>query len=148
MKFHSFSFSYIVNSDPVLSKSELDNMRKTLVSPLPNKQTSSQVLAEETTSTKKKKKSLTLPWWCIFIAYGLSFLVVCVSGLFIFARGVEFGDEKTRKWLTSSITGFFSSILITQPVKVRSKWNADCFFQVMKTSFPPCRSYLWLSFSL
>ncbi|CAF4007541.1 unnamed protein product, partial [Rotaria sp. Silwood1] len=67
---------------------------------------------------KKKNKKLTLPWWFIFIAYGLSFIVVSISTLFIIARGIEFGDLKTRKWLTSSITGFFSSVLLTQPIKV------------------------------
>ncbi|CAF1616393.1 unnamed protein product [Adineta ricciae] len=108
--------NYIVNSDPVLSRNELDNMRKTLVTPLTNRQTVGQVYRDEHIS--KKKKPFTLPWWFIFIAYGLSALVVCISGFFIWARGVEFGDVKTRKWLTSSITGFFSSILVTQPVKV------------------------------
>ncbi|CAF3950096.1 unnamed protein product, partial [Rotaria magnacalcarata] len=64
------------------------------------------------------KQKRTLPWWFIFIAYALSFFVVAISGFFILARGIEFGDVKTRKWLTSSVTGFFSSILLTQPVKV------------------------------
>ena len=94
-------------------------MRKTLVTPLTNRQTVAQVHRDEHIS--KKKKPFTLPWWFIFVAYGLSALVVCVSGFFIWARGVEFGDTKTRKWLTSSITGFFSSIIVTQPVKVIQK---------------------------
>ncbi|UJR27333.1 hypothetical protein I4U23_008626 [Adineta vaga] len=109
--------SYIINSDPVLSRNELDNMRRTLMSPLPNKQMTSNVPRGEP-MLKKKKKPLTLPWWFIFIAYAFSVFVVFICGFFIWARGVEFGDEKTRKWLTSSVTGFFSSILITQPVKV------------------------------
>ncbi|CAF3507643.1 unnamed protein product [Rotaria sordida] len=105
--------NYIINPDPILSRNELDRMRNTLASPLPNKQINQQEF-----QLKKKKKKLTLPWWFIFIAYGLSFLVVSVSILFIIARGIEFGDLKTRQWLTSSITGFFSSIFLTQPIKV------------------------------
>ncbi|CAF1622969.1 unnamed protein product [Adineta ricciae] len=67
---------------------------------------------------KKRKCSLTFPWWCIFIAYGLCILLVGVSILFIVARGIEFGDEKTQKWLISILTGLFSSILLTQPLKL------------------------------
>lgn len=37
---------------------------------------------------------------------------------FIIARGIEFGDLKTQKWLTSLLSGFFSSILLIQPLKV------------------------------
>jgi hypothetical protein len=92
-------------------------MRNTLISPLPGKQ-DSYLKTPSKYKLKKKKTKLTLPWWCIFIAYGLSFLVVIISGFFIVVRGIEFGDVKTQKWLTSSISGFFSSILLTQPVKV------------------------------
>jgi hypothetical protein len=54
---------------------------------------------------------LTFPWWCIFEAYGLSLLLAIVSIFFLIARGIEFGDLKTQKWLTSSI-------LLIQPTKV------------------------------
>ena len=70
------------------------------------------------TVPKRKKGKLTLPWWFIFIAYALSALVFLTSAFFIIVRGIEFGDTKTQKWLTSSIAGFFSSILLTQPMKV------------------------------
>jgi hypothetical protein len=69
----------------------------------------------------KKKCALSFPWWCLFIAYGLSVIVAVLSIFFIIARGIEFGDLKTRQWLTSSISGFFSSIFLTQPLKVKSK---------------------------
>ncbi|CAF1602837.1 unnamed protein product, partial [Adineta ricciae] len=65
-----------------------------------------------------KRSKLTLPWWWIFIAYGVCFLLVSVSIFFIIARGIEFGDLKAQKWLTSILTGFFSSVLLTQPMKV------------------------------
>jgi hypothetical protein len=66
----------------------------------------------------KKKCALSFPWWCLFIAYGLSVIVAVLSIFFIIARGIEFGDFKCQKWLTSLATGFFSSILISQPIKV------------------------------
>ncbi|CAF4269046.1 unnamed protein product, partial [Adineta steineri] len=37
-----------------------------------------------------RKSSLTFPWWCIFIAYGLCIIFVGLSILFIIARGIEF----------------------------------------------------------
>ena len=71
-----------------------------------------------TVSNTKKHPPWTLPWWCIFFAYGLALAMVAVSILFIIARGIEFGDSKTQKWLVALFIGFFSSILITQPLKV------------------------------
>ena len=69
--------------------------------------------------TKKKQSKLTLPWWWIFVAYGLCFILVVISIVFIIARGIEFGDVKTQQWLASIVTSFFSSVLLTQPIKVR-----------------------------
>ena len=72
-----------------------------------------------TVSSTKKHHPWTLPWWCIFLAYALALIMVAVSILFIIARGIEFGDFKTQKWLAALFIGFFSSVLITQPLKVR-----------------------------
>jgi hypothetical protein len=68
---------------------------------------------------KKKQSKLTFPWWCLFLAYGLSLLLVAVSIFFLIVEGIEFGDLKTQKWLTSLISGFFSSIFLIQPIKVK-----------------------------
>jgi hypothetical protein len=67
---------------------------------------------------KNHKLGLTFPWWCIFLAYGISLILVGLSILFIIARGIEFGELKSQKWLTSILSGFFSSIFLTQPMKV------------------------------
>ncbi|CAF1375842.1 unnamed protein product [Adineta ricciae] len=67
---------------------------------------------------EKKKKTLMFPWWFVLLGYGLCLISVTVSILFIIARGIEFGDEKTEKWLISIISGLFSSILFTQPLRI------------------------------
>ena len=72
----------------------------------------------DSTVSKKKKGSLTFPWWCLFIAYTLSLMIIAVSIFFIIVRGIEFGDLKTQQWLTSILTGLFSSVLISQPIKI------------------------------
>jgi hypothetical protein len=63
-------------------------------------------------------KSFLLPWWCVIIAYIISFLLMITSTTFIVARSVRIGDVNTRKWLTSVVSSFFASILLTQPFKV------------------------------
>ncbi|CAF4285211.1 unnamed protein product, partial [Adineta steineri] len=76
----------------------------------------------------KQKLGRTFPWWYIFIAYGFSILLVGISIIFIIARGIEFGDEKTQKWLISILSGFFSSIFLTQPLKIISLAIFFAFF--------------------
>ncbi len=71
-------------------------------------------------NVKSKQSKFSLPWWWIFITYGLCLLLVGLSIFFIIIRGIEFGDLKTQKWLTSILAGFFSSIFLTQPLKVLS----------------------------
>ncbi|CAF4379340.1 unnamed protein product, partial [Adineta steineri] len=43
---------------------------------------------------------------------------IVISIFFIIIRGIEFGDVKTQQWLTSVLTGFFSSVIFTQPIKI------------------------------
>ena len=76
------------------------------------------------TAGKKKGKPFSLPWWCLFVAYGFSLLLATVAVFFIIVRGIQFGDSKTQKWLVSSVTSFFSSVLLTQPVKVRQQLSS------------------------
>ena len=68
--------------------------------------------------------SMTLPWWSLFLIYGLCLISMILSIFFIVARGIEFGDFKAQQWLTSILSGLFSSVLLTQPLKV--------FFRVTK----------------
>ena len=67
---------------------------------------------------KKKKKQLLLPWWCRIIAWILCIICLFGSAFIVWSYGVQFGNEKTTKWLTSLLTSFFSSILLIQPIKV------------------------------
>ena len=57
-----------------------------------------------------------------------------------FHRGslaLNFGDLKTQKWLTSILSGFFSSILLTQPLKV-SPYSLNRFHRSLLS-----RSCVW-----
>lgn len=63
-------------------------------------------------------KDSKLPWWFVYVGYGLSMILIGLSIFFIVARGIEFGDLKTQQWLVSILTSWFSSICLTQPIKV------------------------------
>lgn len=79
---------------------------------------------------KKKeltKKSLQFPWWCKIIAYMLSFIFAFVSLFFIVIKGISLGDIKVSKWLTSLLSSFISSVLLTQPIQVNLKDRKICF---------------------
>ncbi|UJR13336.1 hypothetical protein I4U23_000354 [Adineta vaga] len=96
-------------------RKQLSPLRKALYQVKPI----SEIKTDDVDEKKSTRKSTFMfPWWCIFIAYGLCILFVGLSILFIIARGIEFGDEKTQKWLASILSSFFSSILFTQPIKI------------------------------
>lgn len=67
---------------------------------------------------KRSKKNFKLPWWFKIIAYCLALVLSGVSMFFIIVKGIQFGDEKVGKWLTSFVTSIFSSFLLTQPLQV------------------------------
>lgn len=78
------------------------------------------------TNAKKStlKKSLnSFPWWFKIIAYFLSFVVSTVCIFFIIVKGIEFGDEKVQKWISSFLISVLTSFLLTQPIQVTQKLN-------------------------
>ncbi|CAL4065753.1 unnamed protein product, partial [Meganyctiphanes norvegica] len=48
----------------------------------------------------------------------LALLSIGASTFFLLMYGIQFGNEKSTKWLTSLIISFFSSVLFTQPIKI------------------------------
>lgn len=70
--------------------------------------------------TKSKENKFLFPWWCLILAYILSFLMVATSVFFILIKSVQYGDVKTRLWLGSILSSFCASVLLTQPLKVLS----------------------------
>jgi len=72
--------------------------------------------------TKKKKRSeLKFPWWFRIFAYMLSFSFAAVSLFFVIIKGLVFGNEMVTKWITSIVISFFTSVVLTQPIKVNKK---------------------------
>ena len=70
---------------------------------------------------EKKSCELKFPWWFRIIAYTISFAIAGSCLFFVVLKGIEFGNEKVAKWLTSLIVSFLTSILLTQPLQVKTK---------------------------
>ena len=85
--------------------------------------------------TKKKSFELKFPWWFKIFAYMLSFLFAGVSLFFVVVKGIEFGDGKVTKWLTSLIISFLSSILLYYyNYRLRINGFSKVFFQLISTN--------------
>ncbi|ESO89018.1 hypothetical protein LOTGIDRAFT_228960 [Lottia gigantea] len=67
---------------------------------------------------KKKKKKFEFPWWCSILGWVVLWIGVGLSLAFVTFYGITFQDEKCKKWITSMLMSFFTSVFITQPVKV------------------------------
>ena len=66
---------------------------------------------------EKPKRPLTFPWWCRIIAMIMSYACMIVSIFFIIVRGLEFGNDKVTKWVTSLVISFITSVFLTQPIQ-------------------------------
>jgi hypothetical protein len=95
----------------------------------------------DVSGNKHKRSKITFPWWVVFLAYFFSIALVGVSILLIIARSIELRDLRTQKWLTSVFVGFFSSICLSQPLKVNH-------FVYLKMIIRIFRFYVWLYFLL
>jgi len=65
-----------------------------------------------------KKKRMSLPWWCSIIAWILLWMTVGVCAAFVTFYGIMFQDDKCKKWISSMVISFLTSVLFTQPLKV------------------------------
>ncbi|XP_067929649.1 uncharacterized protein [Watersipora subatra] len=76
------------------------------------------VTESKKSAKKKTSKPLTFPWWCRIIAWVLLWIAVIACTIFIYLYSLDFGNDKTSKWITSMAVALLTSVLITQPVKV------------------------------
>ena len=98
-------------------KTRLNKFKKLLEKFNPNN-TKFEVKKQNMKIRKSSNIELKFPWWFKIIAYVLSFLVACVCQFFVVTKGIVFGDEKVKNWLSSVLISFLSSVLLTQPLQV------------------------------
>lgn len=66
-----------------------------------------------------KRKRKQLPFWCLYVAWCLVVLSIVASGFFVILYSLEWGSEKSSRWLTAFILSFIESVFLIQPLKVR-----------------------------
>lgn len=71
----------------------------------------------------QRKKEPGLPWWTVFIAYGLIVASVTSGAFFTFLYSLEWGPDVTVDWMMSFVIGLIQSVFILEPCKVCS-WCA------------------------
>jgi ABC-type multidrug transport system fused ATPase/permease subunit len=68
-----------------------------------------------------KTKSIfqfTLPWWFSIIGFIISWSVMLICIFFVIVKGLEYGNKMVEKWIVQFIISIFTSIFITEPLKV------------------------------
>ena len=81
----------------------------------------SKVLVEK----KKSSEFLLLPWWFKIVSYLLSFVLVLICAFFIIIKGITFGDEQCRKWLTSFLVSALTGCFLIQPLQVKASSTSN-----------------------
>ncbi len=77
------------------------------------------IIIEEDEKKKKKAQKFSFPWWMLIVAWAILWFVTLGSGVIVMFYGIQFGDDKVKKWITSFLISLFTSVFLTQPVKVK-----------------------------
>jgi len=59
-----------------------------------------------------------LPYWATYIALVITFFAVVVPAFFLILYSMEWGKDKSERWLTAFVLSFVESIFVIDPVKV------------------------------
>lgn len=73
---------------------------------------------EETKPKDTTNKKQGLPYWTIYIAWTLCFLMTLVSATITLFYSMMWGKDISEQWLTSMLVSFFQDAFVTQPIKV------------------------------
>ena len=68
-----------------------------------------------------------LPHCCVYLAYTLCFLLAAFSIVIIILYGHEFGKALAVKWLLACFVSIVESIIIIEPLKVRTTFAGSYF---------------------
>ncbi|XP_053094236.1 polycystic kidney disease protein 1-like 2 [Pangasianodon hypophthalmus] len=67
---------------------------------------------------KKTKSGCKLPWWFVFVGWGLLITISGISTFFTLLYGFQYGKESSIRWVITLTLSMFQSIFIIQPLKV------------------------------
>ena len=66
----------------------------------------------------KGKQPYPLPHWCKYIAWALCILASITAALFVVFYSLQFGKEKSNRWLTAVVLSCTQDILVSQPLRL------------------------------
>ncbi|XP_035694650.1 polycystic kidney disease protein 1-like 2 [Branchiostoma floridae] len=64
-----------------------------------------------------KSSGRKLPHWCLYVGWALLVLTTLVSGFFLLLYSLEWGRDKSVKWLTAFGLSFLQSMVVVQPAQ-------------------------------
>jgi hypothetical protein len=70
------------------------------------------------TQTPRRRQRFVLPWFCKYLGWLLCLLAIAGSIFCVWAYGVQFGNDLTYQWLTSTLVALFAGLLVFDPLKV------------------------------
>ncbi|OWF51801.1 Polycystic kidney disease protein 1-like 2 [Mizuhopecten yessoensis] len=99
-------------------KSIIEEMDKKTITKFANLPDIAQVDEYSRRKSIGDEKVFMLPYWCVYVAWGLAVCSVLMSGFFVMLYSMEWGKTKSEEWLLCFLLSFVESILITDPIKV------------------------------
>ena len=75
---------------------------------------------------RDNNKPVTFPWWCIILGYILCGVCIANGVWWPYLYSIQWGSEVALEWLASLALSLFQSVLVIQPLKVRS-CSSFCF---------------------
>ncbi|XP_010632625.1 polycystic kidney disease and receptor for egg jelly-related protein [Fukomys damarensis] len=85
----------------------------------------------------KTQPWITLPRWCVYVAWLLVLTTCTVSSVFIIFYGLTYSYDKSVEWLLASFCSFCQSVFLVQPLEI-ILWSG------IRTNKPKyCRNLAW-----
>ena len=81
---------------------------------------------------KKTKKKFQLPWWFVYVGYGLALCTCGIAFWMTVEVAGQFGAKKSKEWLVSFCISVVQSIFLAEPLKVRASGRS---FSLNHSSF-------------
>ena len=64
------------------------------------------------------EKDVVLPYYCVYIAWFLSFATVSVSATFTFFFSLQWGKDISNQWLSSMLVSLTEDLFVLQPIEI------------------------------
>lgn len=77
-----------------------------------------------------KERRRPLPFWVVYFAWSTLVIIVLTSAFFLLLYSMEWGSSKSEEWILAFVLSFFESIVIVDPLKVRTFINLHYYCSI------------------